>query len=456
MRNKRLMWVGAILIGLLCSGSSGAVDAKLLGAIALVLMSAKLVGDIFERLKQPAVLGELLAGIIIGNLTLAGFDGLDFIRTDPQLAMLAEIGVILLLFDVGLESNLIEMARVGVTSFIVAVVGVIFPIGLGYVVHMGFHPDATWHTHLFIGAILAATSVGITARVLKDLGQIDSPTGRVVLGAAVIDDVLGLVVLAVVAGIIGGANTGESLQAWAIIVIVLKAVGFLGAAILLGAPAARAMYKVACYLRVRGVLLAVSLAFCFAMAYGAGAVGLAPIVGAFAAGLVLDAVAYRDLEDLEDHGLEDQLHPLGQFLIPVFFVVTGTKVQLDALGDASILALAGALTAVAIIGKQVCSLVAFGPGINRLAVGLGMIPRGEVGLIFATVGAGLYLDGNPVVDPPTYAAVVVMVMVTTMVTPPLLVMSLGRAEPKAPESTSADDASDPGREDDDGERPDDE
>lgn len=443
MPNKRLMWVGAILIGLLCSGSSGGVDIKLLGAIALIIVAAKLVGDIFERLKQPAVLGELLAGIVIGNLTLAGYDGLDFIRTDPQIALLAEIGVILLLFDVGLESNLVEMARVGITSFLVAVVGVVAPVGLGYLVHMGFHPEATWHTHLFIGAILAATSVGITARVLKDMRQIDSPTGRVVLGAAVIDDVLGLVVLAVVAGIIDGANTGKSLAALSIVYIIVKATGFLGVAILLGAPVARVMYKVATYLRVRGVLLGASLAFCFALSYGAGAVGLAPIVGAFAAGLVLDAVAYRDLEDREDHGLEVQLHPLGEFLIPIFFVVTGSKVQLDALGDASILALAGALTAVAIVGKQVCSLVAFGPGINKLAVGLGMIPRGEVGLIFASVGANLHLEGVPVVDEPTYAAVVVMVMITTMITPPVLAMALGEGPPPKAEAARENEDAEP-------------
>jgi Kef-type K+ transport system membrane component KefB len=176
------------------------------------------------------------------------------------------------------------------------------------------------------------------------------------------------------------------------------------------------------------VLLATSLAFCFALSYGAAAVGLAPIVGAFAAGLVLDAVAYRDLESREPHGLEDQLGPIAGFLVPVFFVVTGAKVQLAALNSASILLLAAALTLVAIIGKQACSAMAFGPGVNRLAVGLGMIPRGEVGLIFAAVGANLMLFDKPVVPPPTYAAVVVMVMVTTMVTPPVLAWALRKGE----------------------------
>lgn len=424
MLNRRHTWLLCIAVGLLCSGSSGGVDIKIFAALALVLIGAKLVGDLFERLGQPAVLGELLAGIILGNLTLVGVDGLDFLTTNTQIALLAEIGVILLLFEVGLESDLVEMARVGFTAFMVAIVGVIAPVALGYGVHALFHPEATWHTHLFIGAVLAATSVGITARVLKDLGKIDSPTARVVLGAAVIDDVLGLVVLAVVVGIVEGANTGQSLAVLDIVLIIVKAVGFLGGAIILGRPVSRALFKVATHLRVRGVLLAVALGFCFALSYGAGAAGLAPIVGAFAAGIVLDALAYQDLATREQHSLETLLHPITSFLVPVFFVVTGAKVKLAALNSFSILGLALALTVVAIIGKQVCSLVASGKGVNRLAVGLGMIPRGEVGLIFAAVGERLVLNGKQVVDEPTYAAVVFMVMVTTMVTPPVLAWAL--------------------------------
>lgn len=424
MPQRRYIWIFCILVGLLCTGAGGGVDPLILGAIAVVLVVAKLVGELFERLGQPAVLGELLAGIIVGNLGLLGFYELDFIRTDPQLAMLAEIGVVLLLFEVGLESDLVEMARVGVSALLVAVVGVVAPVALGYGVHWWFHPEATWHTHLFIGAILAATSVGITARVLQEIGKIDSPTGRVVLGAAVIDDVLGLVVLAVVAGVVTAADTGQSLELIHVLTIIGKSLAFLLGAIILGRPVSRFLFGYATLLRTRGVLLALALAFCFALAYGAGAVGLAPIIGAFAAGIVLDATVYRDLESRETHGLETLLHPITAFLVPVFFVVTGAKVQLAALNSASILLLAGALTLVAILGKQVCSLVAFGPGVNKLAVGLGMIPRGEVGLIFAAVGERLTLAGEPVVGPSTYAAVVVMVMITTMVTPPLLAAAL--------------------------------
>lgn len=402
-------------------GAAG-VDATLLAVIALILVTAKIVGDVFERIGLPPVLGELTAGILLGNADLVGIPGLEHVLHDPNLAILGELGVILLLFQVGLESNMGQMARVGVAAFIVACVGVILPMGLGYGLHAALRPDDTWHTHLFIGAVLSATSVGITARVFKDLGRIDSGTGRVVLGAAVIDDVLGLIVLAVVSGIVEGARTGTSLDAWAIALLVAKSFGFLGLAVALGPWVSRHLYRLAGVLRVRHVLLAASLAFCFAVSWLAQLVELAPIVGAFAAGLVLDQVVYHDLETREIHGLENQLHPLGELLTPMFFVLTGTVVDLSVLGNADAVTLAGALTVAAILGKQACSLVAYGEGVHRLSVGLGMIPRGEVGLIFAAQGMAL-----GVVSSHAYAAIVIMVMVTTMVTPPLLAWSLKRA-----------------------------
>jgi Kef-type K+ transport system membrane component KefB len=399
-------------------------SSTLIAVLALILVSAKLFGDIFERLGLPAVLGELSAGIVLGNLDLFGVDALEMMSHDPHLVFLGELGVILLLFQVGLESNMGQMARVGVAAFVVATVGVILPMALGYGLHAVLYPDAGWPAHLFIAAVLSATSVGITARVFKDLGKIDSGTGRVVLGAAVIDDVLGLIVLAVVSGIVTASATPGSggLQVGGIALLVVKAFGFLGLAIALGPTVARWMYRWASVLQVRHVLLAASLAFCFAISYVAHVVELAPIVGAFAAGLVLDAVVYRDLSSREEHGLEDQLRPLGEVLTPVFFVITGAAVDLSVLGDADAVALAGALIVAAIAGKQACALVAYGPGVHRLSVGIGMIPRGEVGLIFASQGKLL-----GVVDSTAYAAIVIMVMFTTMMTPPLLAWSLKRA-----------------------------
>jgi Kef-type K+ transport system membrane component KefB len=404
------------------------VTADLLIALAVMLGVAKLFGELFERIGMPPVLGELSAGIALGNLDLFGWHIFDFAIADHNLAFLGELGVIFLLFQVGLESNMAAMARVGVAAFVVACVGVILPMGLGYGLHAALAPDRTWHAHLFIGAVLTATSVGITARVFKDLGRIDSPTGRVVLGAAVIDDVLGLIVLAVVTGLVQGANSGKSLDALAVALIIGKAVGFLAIAVALGPWVSRRLYGAASALRVRGVLLATSLCVCLAAAYAAHAVGLAPIVGAFAAGLVLDEVTFRDHLAKGDRPLESQLEPLGQFLTPIFFVLTGAHVDLGAFGDTEALAMAGALTVAAIIGKQACTFVAFGEGVHKLSVGLGMIPRGEVGLIFAATGAALVLDGVHVVPEKTYAAIVLMVMVTTLVTPPLLAWSLRGAK----------------------------
>jgi Kef-type K+ transport system membrane component KefB len=295
-------------------------------------------------------------------------------------------------------------------------------MALGYGLHATLSPESSWHTHLFIGAILSATSVGITARVFKDLGQIDSGTGRVVLGAAVIDDVLGLIVLAVVSGIVVGAQTGDSLAMSEIGLLILKAFGFLGIAIAIGPWVSKHLYRAASVLRLRHVLLAASLAFCLVISWLAHLVELAPIVGAFAAGLVLDEVVYRDLSDREDHGLEEQLRPLGELLTPIFFVLTGAAVDLSVLGDPDAVMLSGALIVAAVIGKQACSLVAFGPDVHKLSVGIGMIPRGEVGLIFAAQGAAL-----GVVTSTAYAAIVIMVMFTTMVTPPVLAWSLRRA-----------------------------
>jgi Kef-type K+ transport system membrane component KefB len=246
----------------------------------------------------------------------------------------------------------------------------------------------------------------------------------VVLGAAVIDDVLGLIVLAVVSGVVKSAESGGSLDALEILTIIGKAVGFIAAAVALGGPLCRRLYRAASYLEVHGVLLATSLVFCFAIAYLAHLVGLAPIVGAFAAGLVLDEVVFHDHLKKGDRPLEAQLEPVGQLLTPLFFILTGARVDLGAFGDTEALTLAAALTVAAIIGKQACALVAFGDGVHKRSVGLGMIPRGEVGLIFAATGAALMLDGEPVIGPSTYAAVVVVVMVTTLVTPPLLAWSL--------------------------------
>ncbi|HTE19988.1 MAG TPA: cation:proton antiporter [Armatimonadota bacterium] len=421
----------ALPTGAHASTDHGTMVKDLLVGLLIILVGAKLGGALFERVGQPAVLGEILVGIFLGNLGLIRFGGLDFLRGNTALIALSELGVILLLFEVGLESNIHEMRRVGLSSFIVAVLGVVTPAALGWAVGRLFLPHENPLVHVFIGATLCATSVGITARVLRDLGQLQRPEARIVLGAAVLDDVMGLVVLAVVSGIIRAAAGGGALSVESILLIVVKAVAFLVGAIALGTFFSPRLFRMASFLNVQHMLLVTSLGLCFLLARIAAEIELAPIVGAFAAGLILDPVHYQDFQDRGEHTIEELIHPISGFLVPVFFVVTGMSVDLRALADPNILGFAGVLTLMAILGKQACSLGVTERGLDRLSVGIGMIPRGEVGLIFANIGLGLRIiepDGQSrsVVSASTFSAVVFMVMVTTLITPPLLKWSLSR------------------------------
>jgi len=398
--------------------------------LALILIAAKLGGDLATRVGQPAVLGELLAGIAIGNLHLFGIAALDPVVADPTIDMLARIGVLILLFEVGLESTVAQMMKVGWSSLLVATLGVIAPFALGWGVGALLMPQASFYVHMFLGATLTATSVGITARVFKDLGKAQTAEARVILGAAVIDDVLGLVVLAAVAGMIGAANAGQPFAWTGVAWIVVKALLFLGGALVFGALLSRRLFSLASHLRARGVLLALGLSFCFVMAWLSGLIGLAPIVGAFAAGLLLEETHYRDFVDQGEHPLEELIHPISSFLVPIFFVVMGARTDLRTLANPDSWLLTAGLIVAAVVGKQVCSLGVIGRGIDRLTIGLGMIPRGEVGLIFASIGVALTVGGERIIDAGTYSAVVAMVIVTTLVTPPLIKWRLAHLSPR--------------------------
>jgi Kef-type K+ transport system membrane component KefB len=278
----------------------------------------------------------------------------------------------------------------------------------------------------FVGATLCATSVGITARVLGDLGRASSTEGRIVLGAAVIDDVLGLIVLAVVAGLLDAANLGKTFALGSVLWILAKSLVFLVGAVVIGQWVSPRLFRAAGRLHGEGLLLTAALAFCFLLALLAAVAGLAPIVGAFAAGLVLDEAHYRDLRarDRRQRDLVQLMEPLASFLVPVFFVLMGMRVDLRALATPGVPAFAAVLTLVAVAGKQACSFGVLERGADRLAVGLGMIPRGEVGLIFASIGARLMVGGQRVITAEIYSAVVVTVALTTLMTPPLLVWRL--------------------------------
>lgn len=447
---RKIAWSLLLLGALICapqllvraSGAAGeaggaaghGLDPSVLLGIALVLLIAKLGGELFERFKQPAVLGELVGGMLVGNLFIFGLTWFEPIKTNEVIGALAEIGVILLLFEVGLESNLGEMLEVGWSSLFVAAAGVVAPFFLGWGAAAYFIPGEARLGHIFIGATLCATSVGITARVLKDLGKLNTRVARIVLGAAVIDDVFGLIILAVVQGAIKATAAGTSLSRASVGIITLKSIGFLVGALLIGKFLVPQLFRGAGKLEGRGVLLALAVAICFALSWAAAEIGLAAIVGAFAAGLLLEEAHFEKLPNHSKNDLHDLLVPLTTILVPIFFVLMGFRVDLRAFARLDILGFAAALTIVAIIGKQVCSLVVVERGINRLAVGLGMIPRGEVGLIFAGIGATLLLPNaqgapEPVIGSATFAAVVIMVIVTTLVTPPLLKWALGRPSP---------------------------
>ena len=406
--------------------------------IAVLLLLAKL-SSLVEKVGQPAVVGELLAGILVGNLILVGFNAMEPAKTDPVLGFIAELGVIILMFQIGLESNLSAMRKVGLRALLVAIIGVVVPFALGtFVLGPLLFPDLSTNAHLFLGATLTATSVGVTARVFKDLGALQSPEAQIVLGAAVIDDVIGLIILAVVSGIVTTGGASLDAVSW----IIAKALLFLVGALVIGQWAAPMISRGFAKINTGvGMKFSLAIVFCFLLAYLAAAIGLAPIVGAFAAGLVLDEVTFKDYDKMEiipdvqaalsdaseatkqrvqtvlerhsKHHLETLTVPVANLFVPIFFVYTGMQVNLSTLFDLRALAIALALTVVAFLGKLVSGLAA--GSANKWIVGWGMAPRGEVGLIFAVVGKQL-----GVVDDQTFSVVVIMVMLTTLLTPMIL------------------------------------
>jgi len=375
----------------------------------------------------------LVAGVILGNLDLAGLTWFRALTADASINMLAQLGVLILLFEVGLESTVREMMKVGASATLVAVLGVVTPFALGWGVGALLLPGHSAYAHAFLGATLTATSVGITARVLKDLGKARLQEARIILGAAVIDDVLGLVILAVVAGVIESANQGTTLSYGSTVLVVAKAAVFMVGALGLGVALSPRLFGVAARLRGHGVLLATALVLCFVLAWLASAVGLAPIVGAYAAGLILEDIHWKEFTSRGERSVGELVQPVASFLVPVFFVLMGMRVQVQSFAHPAGLGLALLLTLAAIAGKQACALGALGSGMDRLSIGLGMIPRGEVGLIFASIGLGLTLHGERIVDEGIYSAVVIMVIVTTLVTPPALKWSLERGAHRAAE-----------------------
>lgn len=422
--------------------TTSAVDTTLilsgvLLSLVFIYFASKLGGELSKLVDLPPVLGELVAGVIVGisALHLLVFPETGAVATDsfvitileqvvglqPEnasevfaiqsevISVLAELGVIILLFEIGLESDLRELQKVGSKAAIVAVVGVVAPFiggtaGLILVFGMPTIPA------VFAGAALTATSIGITSKVLSELGQLKSKEGQIIVGAAVIDDVLGIIVLAVVASL---AKTGE-IDVLNLVYLIVSATAFLLGSIFLGKFFNKSFVAIAQKLQTRGNLVIPALIFAFLMAFLANAIQLEAILGAFAAGLVLDETDKRK-------ELDQQIIPIADILVPIFFVSVGARVDLSVLNPTSAenregLIIAAFLIVVAIIGKIISGWAILGQEkINRLAIGIGMVPRGEVGLVFAGIGAA-----SGILDKPLQAAVIIMVILTTFIAPPLL------------------------------------
>jgi Kef-type K+ transport system membrane component KefB len=409
-----LLTLAPLLLG---AGGGGSDTARLLLALAAMLVSAKLLGEVAERLGQPAVLGELVAGVLLGGSVL----GVVPTEGPPGelIHLLSELGLLLLLFEIGLEIDLRGLFHVGPASLAVAVVGVAVPFALAYVFWAHVYPAPPTGfdrgvVAILLGATLTATSVGITARVLSDLGCMNSAEARIIIGAAVIDDVLGLVILTVVSGIANGTAVSVSGTLWTLAV----AVGFLVIAVLLGRFIMPRLFDLVVRMRVRFVLLVFSVAFAVGLSALASAAGSALIIGAFAAGIILSGTNQFDT-------IEHEVKPVASVFTPIFFVSVGASLNVALLNPAtpearSILALAGLITLLAIAGKVVAGWAAPWLNFRRLVVGVGMVPRGEVGLIFADMGRRSGLLTSEV-----FGAVLIMIMATTFVTPPVLKSLIG-------------------------------
>lgn len=407
--------------------------------LALILIAGK-VGNFIEKFGQPAVVGELAMGILLAGLGFLGWGFIDEAASNEIIAFLASFGALLLIFSIGLESNITQMKNVGIRAVMVAVIGATLPFVLGtYVIAPLLFGDESMAAHLFVGAAMVATSMGITASVLRSLGISRTRAAQTFLGATVIDDVLGLVLLAVVSAI----AVGNSVTASGVGLIILESFGFLAAAIILGKLLAKPLSKIMSKI-YSGIAMKLTFAVSFMLLFGflAEIAGLEPIIGAFAAGLILDQVHFRHFSDPEvikdfkslpfkrrkdremvvnlisKHRklhIEDLIQKISFVFIPVFFVYTGMQVNFESLLQPQLYLTAGLISAMAIAAKLVAGVAAKGSWKEKALVGMCMVPRGEVGLIFAATGKAL-----GVLSDELFSVIVLVVVITTFVAPPVI------------------------------------
>lgn len=383
--------------------------SRILLDLIFILLGAKAGGWLAEKIGQPSVLGEILAGIIIGPSVfglvnpLVAEESAHF--SFEFLLILGEIGAMVLLFQVGLESSLYKLMKSGINSLAVATIGVVTPFMFGFLYFYGVLGQS-FNVAVFVGGTLTATSVGITMRILSDMGKMKSEEGRIILGAAVIDDVMGLIVLSMVIGLVGTAVVTPGQIIMNIAQITLIAVVFLLGSLWIGIRFMPRFLGFWQKFRTRRTFIISSFIFLLAYGYLADMVGLAAIVGAFAAGLVFETLK-------EKEHFEEKIKPVANLLVPIFFVMVGIRMDVMSLANLSILPLVGVLFAVAVVGKMASGIGVVRSKASKLAVGVGMIPRGEVGLIFVAFGLKAAL-----IDMSLYSALVLVIMLTTLLTPP--------------------------------------
>ena len=398
------------MLALIAAGTDGIDLGRLLLDLTLILFLAKVAAEVFDRLRIPVVIGEIGVGIVLGPSILGWVD------TGDVLFFLAEIGVIVLLAQVGMETDIDELRRVGRSSLSVGLIGVAAPMTLGYFAAVALGEST--NTALFVGAALTATSIGITARVFGDLRALSTQEARTVLGAAVADDVLGLIILTVVTRIVQQG----SVEAATVASTIGLAVGFLVIAGAIGLVAfPTALQRLGAMSKSSSTIPVIAFALVLAFSVAADVANLAPIIGAFVAGLGLRKVAVHER-------IERDLSSIGQIFVPVFFLYIGISTDLSAMMDGRVLAVAGLLSLIAIVGKLVSAAGALGTASDKLVIGFGMLPRGEVGLIFATIGLSVGALNDEL-----YGSILVVVLVTTLIAPPLLRWRLGRSTGDQPD-----------------------
>ena len=400
--------------------------ASTLILLALLWVAAKIGGELAARLQLPAVAGQLLMGVVLAILPKV-FCGLPNVAESRDAHLISYIGIILLMFMVGLESSVPQMLKVGWASLRVAVVGVIGPMALGLMAaYFLLPPETPYAVDLFIGACLCATSIGISVQVLRERHEADSQAGRVIIGAAVIDDVLGLLVLVAVSGLAVATTTAGGTLPWGELGKTLGlALLFLALALTAGRWLSAKIFQFLSRLKSAELLSPLALAFAFTMAYLGNLVGLATIVGAYAAGLIVEHSHVESLQKREGRSLEEMIQQVVIIFAPLFFVYTAATIDPSALLQPFTFILAGALTIVGIIGKYISGYAA-GGGLSVPVVGWGMVPRGEVGLIFVAVGREIKIAGEPMLSDEVQAGVLGAILMTTILGPIGLSWVLGR------------------------------